>query len=459
MLRFTRSDDREGTSNPVVGNDVDSQSEPQELRPTYRGAHFVYDDGIHGAELWYANLRGESRLARDLVPGPRGSYPHNLYQTPDKRTVLFSATTPERGEELWYVRSLNEEEFDVQLVRDIIPGTMGSEPQCFGYVEGLVLFYATTLTEGREIWMTNTREQQTALLGDIYPGPPSSVIPGHSIPGHGGFYFYAHDARGQGKVLFHYDHGTRYINAIVDAFQDAGPMAIAGDFLVMSRHSEVYGDELWSRSLDGEEFVLLGDLRPGPGSSAPQQMFSWKDRVYFRADTEADGAELWVTDGTASGTTLLMDINPGVANGDPYGFVDGGTYLFFRAKDVDHGTELWMTDGTSAGTRRVADLWPGPDSGDPYSIVAASDRVFFTAREPSYGEELYEYRYDDGRVTRLTDLWPGPQGSEPYEFCLITPNSGMFRCKIPGNRFAIGTVKWDVDPPVVSITELPIESK
>lgn len=461
LLRHGRSDEGPSTTRgELTSTGATRPPEPAEFTPTASAAHFVYDDGVHGPELWYATTSGKAGIARDIVPGSQGSFPRRLFHLPGSNVVLFSARTPEHGEELWVSRKYGPGKFQVEMVRDIIPGTMGSEPRCFGSVDGLILLYATTLDAGRELWITNTREQQTAMITDLFPGRHGSNLmdPNAAMGDHVMYFLGRHDIT-QGTTLFSYRVQEHQVREIAELFDNARAMAMVGDTLVFANKDDKHGVEPWQYHPGDGRIQLLADLAPGPVSSNPGEMIAWNGRVYFHAESSEAGQEPWVTDGTAEGTRLLHDINPGQAGSNPYGFIDGGPLLFFRATDATHGKELWMTDGTMEGTQLVADIWAGPESADPYSMAAAGDRLFFTAREPEFGEELYVYRYNDRAVTRLSDFWPGPQGSEPYEFAVVGNNVGMFRLKLPGGKPAIGIIHWNGSTPRITTTPLPFVDK
>jgi ELWxxDGT repeat protein len=62
--------------------------------------YFAACEAEHGCELWSADRLGETpELVADLWPGPRGSDPEIL--AVDGRSLLFAATEPSTGRELW----------------------------------------------------------------------------------------------------------------------------------------------------------------------------------------------------------------------------------------------------------------------------------------------------------------------------------------------------------------------
>ncbi len=64
--------------------------------------YFVACEPEHGCELWSTDRLGDdARLVQDLWPGARGSDPVILSAT--DRSLLFAATDPEAGRELWEI--------------------------------------------------------------------------------------------------------------------------------------------------------------------------------------------------------------------------------------------------------------------------------------------------------------------------------------------------------------------
>ena len=84
------------------------------------------------------------------------------------------------------------------------------------------------------------------------------------------------------------------------------------------------------------------------------------DVLFFSARTPALGTELWKSDGTAGGTVLVKDINPDEGGSAPHGFASVNGTIYFAADDGPHGSELWRSDGTEAGTMLLkGDEFPG----------------------------------------------------------------------------------------------------
>src|SRR5690349_1170895 len=77
-------------------------------------------------------------------------------------------------------------------------------------------------------------------------------------------------------------------------------------------------------------------LNPGP-SSFPTEFETIGSTTYFAASDSSHGAELWKTNGTAAGTVLVRDINPGFGGSAPANLTKVGSILYFIADDGTAG--------------------------------------------------------------------------------------------------------------------------
>lgn len=432
--------------------------------------YFAADDGIHGRELWVVSPTPAvgCNMVADIVAGPGSSNPRNLMARPHGGFV-FAATTPESGEELWYGSSPDDFTHSCQMIKDILPGAMGSEPVPVASHSAMVLFYATTLAAGRELWCTTgTSEQQTALVKDLNPGVNGSVPmrPRVCVIADRVYVVATPDTL-RGCVLHRYDFADNALREIGDVGEDAAPRGTANGKIFMTNSEDEHGYELWAYDEITRTLGAIADIWPGPDSSYPSEFGGWKDRVLFRARTRELGIELWSSDGTDAGTTLVLDINPGPGDGDPNGFVPVGDYVFFRAKDDAFGRELWVTDGTAAGTERICDMMPGPESGEPYNMVARGPYLFFSAKDPEHGEELWRTHRRDGawQTALIADVYPGPIGSEPHMLQWTARGEGYFLAKTPEFGSTVCVLGPGSDMPEIALvdysrtTVVPLEIK
>jgi ELWxxDGT repeat protein len=200
-----------------------------------------------------------------------------------------------------------------RLVADLDPRHIprGAQPILVGAAGRWMYFTAEDDVHGRELWRTDGTAQGTAMVKDICPGPCTSVPDGF-LPS----------------------------------------FAALGDRLLFAADDGVVGSELWITDGTPEGTHLLGDLCPGPCSSAPDDLRAVGGVVFFSADDGVHGREPWRTDGTAAGTSLIADVCPGACGSLAHAFTPlGGEVLFLAEHDV-----LWRTDGTAAGTTLVREI-------------------------------------------------------------------------------------------------------
>lgn len=195
-------------------------STPYSLCALKDALYFSARDEKHGEELWRTQGTEETtRLVKDIFLGPESSMPYGTIALSD--TLYFSARDSIHGEELWgsdgtdentrLILNLNtaEEsealaaglmlragtktylviddtgygtelfvvgarESEPHLVRDILPGRLGSAPRLLAEQGTRVYFSADDGISGRELWVTEGTSATTLRLSDIAGGTASS---------------------------------------------------------------------------------------------------------------------------------------------------------------------------------------------------------------------------------------------------------------------------------------------
>lgn len=223
----------------------------------------------------------------------------------------------------------------------------------------MILFTASDILHGNELWVTDGSEEGTMLLSDINPGASGSNLD---------FLL-----EFENKVYFTADDGT-------------------------------HGKELWvtDGTESGTHMIKETNLN---GDSSIFSILEFNNKMIFAAESQIDtptgvtdfGQELWISDGTESGTMLLVDINPGSGNGaDSYWalrspvILDGN--LYFTANNGVNGSELYVTDGTPIGTGMLVNIAPDEvetKSSGPEDFQLIDDQFFFTADNGTTGDELW----------------------------------------------------------------------
>jgi len=79
--------------------------------------------------------------------------------------AFFAATDSDHGEELWVTDGTKA---GTHMVKDIVPGTHGSNPSYLGRLNDKALFSAFTNENGQETWVSDGTEEGTFMLADTY---------------------------------------------------------------------------------------------------------------------------------------------------------------------------------------------------------------------------------------------------------------------------------------------------
>ena len=199
--------------------------------------------------------KGTARLATFALPAKAYKLACEIVPFPGRKRLLYVSTSPTTGRELWIT---DGSKAGTQLLKDIVPGPDGSDPEHFvALPSGKLLFNATTKGEGKELWITDGTNAGTRQVLAIYPGETSGAeLRTHAILG-GSVYFTGHDP--------------------------------------------VHGRELWRTDGTANGTSLAADIVPGPNSSDPEHLVQAGKRILFAASDLVHGSELWSSDGTAQG--------------------------------------------------------------------------------------------------------------------------------------------------------------
>src|SRR4051794_40581988 len=121
-------------------------------------------------ELWKTDgTKAGTVLVKDIVPGLAGSDPNNLTDVGGR--LFFTARAPPAGLELW---TSDGTDAGTVRVRDIRPGTADSAPANLTAVGNTLFFTANDGTGGTELWKSGGTDAGTVLVRDLYAGSSSS---------------------------------------------------------------------------------------------------------------------------------------------------------------------------------------------------------------------------------------------------------------------------------------------
>lgn len=301
-----------------------------------------------------------AKCTKPLVKLPNGS-------------LIFTAQEDTYGEELYIYK-----DGAVSLIKDIVPGSGGSDPKYLTVVGDKVFFTATTADAGNELWVTDGTESGTKMVKDIYSGATGSAPFGLTAF--------------NGKCLFFAFNEDSELNPVISSSST---------------------DEHWLWTSDGTEAgtTRIADVptRTGIDGNAGYIVPCGK-KAFFVGYDAVDNETLYTTDGTSTGTGAVMNIDP--ATTSPGNFstdaasIDwitnmNDSIVIFRATTVaamtngagDVGNEIWVSDGTAAGTHWVGkDLAAGSTNSVPNNTEFAfpvyyKGKCYFRAKDGVHGCE------------------------------------------------------------------------
>lgn len=346
-----------------------------------------------GTELWKSNgTESGTVLVSDIVPGLSGSSPSSL--TVSGSQVYFFADTSS-GAELW---KSNGTAAGTVLVKDIKAGS-GSSVTIFGPVPtpifaagGLVFFAADNGINGVKLWVSNGTSAGTVMPSDggagtalpqgfalvTLSGAPTVLFSASTVP--------------QGRELWKYVFSTQTISLVKDSYPGfPSSLSTSSSFTVMNNVAyyagqDANGIELWRSDGTSAGTYLVKNIS-APASSNPLLLTAAGSTLFFRATVSGSGSgtELWKSDGTAAGTVLVRDIFPGKGSSYPTSLTAVGSAIYFSALGADTGRELWYSDGTAFGTRPVEDLQEGMFSSSPQSLRNVNGQLIYFVNDPATG--------------------------------------------------------------------------
>ncbi len=354
-----------------------------------------------GKELWTIGRPYTSAaLVSDILPGPESGAPYALCAH-SEQGLYFSALGDQIGEELFLAAP---DGGGLKQTYDIYPGLESSFPYHTVALGVSVVFAATDPLHGRELWCVGS-DGKARLLADIHSDRsvnPSSA-PQRLTPSSKGLFFVANDLE-HGAELWISDgseSGTQLVRDIFPGPTGSSPadLTVVGELLYFTAESGPTGARLW-RSDGTEEGTVQANEQP----SNPHRLTLVNGRLFFCAEFEGSGIELWVMEADGS-VHVVKDIAAGAISSTPRDLVGYEGLLYFRADDGIHGDELWQSDGTEAGTHMVRDIVSVPQEAlTVQSMVAGPDGLYLSADLPATGRELWRFRTAEGKPMPVKDI-------------------------------------------------------
>ena len=365
---------------------------------------FVANDGVTGDELWVTDGTAEgTRLVVDLAPGSTGGF--TSYLAGDELLaeaggLLYFTLVRSNKVELW---KSDGSASGTTLLKAFGASSYNRVGQLTEFDEQL-FFIGYEPATGSELWKSDGTPEGTLRLSDIWTGSNSSFNLSSSPMLHnvGGTLLFGATSPATGLELWKWDSigGVALVKDLVPGSNGslipfyssaAGRWAVAGETLYFVSYSGLAqgsGMELWKSDGTAEGTVLVKDILPGAGSSAPEQLTAVGDNVYFTASDGVHGRELWTSDGTEAGTYMVHEFVEGALSRAITGLTEAGGKLYFSVAIEGIGDELWSAEGAN-GARLLGDITHDGGGSDPAEVTAVGNRLFLAATTAATGRELW----------------------------------------------------------------------
>ncbi len=318
--------------------------------------------------------------------------------------IYFNASDPAFGAELWKTDGTAE---GTVMVKDINPGTSGSNPLQLTNANG-VLFFVATDKAGKELWRSDGTAAGTYMVKDIFPKSGSSNPASITYAENSGIYFAANDG--------------------------------------------LHGYELWKSDGTTTGTFLVKDIRTESKiSSSPEQLTFTNGKIFFVANDNINGKELWVSDGTESGTHLAKDIRTGGSASGIANTIGISGICYFPASDGIHGQELWRSDGTEQGTYLLKDMTPGAAGSNGEQVFShkmgnftnINGLLFYTAYA---GDRYYIWKSDGTEANTVPiQICNGPGIGEPRPKFLLRDGYIYYFNESQGEYYDYGFWRMNTD--------------
>ncbi len=343
------------------------------------------------AELWKTD--GTTAGTSMFFDLPETNGYQNFNFTSFNGKVFFKASANAHGVELWCTDGTTGGTFEV---KDIHP-TGDANGNIWTSVNGYLYFSADDGVNGTELWKTDGSAENTSLVIDINAegsGNISNVVKcGDNLcftanDGFSGSEPWISDGSAEGT----------YQIADVNPSGSSFPQAFTYCFDKIyfgAQPTNGFHPDLFEFDPESEELNVVREF-PQEGYSGIDEIFSFEDRLFFRASIGVNNLELWSSDGTLGGTQPLSEINP-ITGSWPTDFLTFKGKAYFLADDGTNGNQFWKID-------------------EPYFHLCEGESLVLQAGNPQGEINWYDEEdggtllasgssYDTGMLDESTSFW------------------------------------------------------
>lgn len=309
---------------------------------------FTATDGVHGPELWKSDGTVEGTvMVKDIAPGTDGSNVTSI--TVFKGMVYFAANDGVNGTELWKSDGTAAGTVMVKDINPVRTRNNGSDPGNLTVANGILFFTATDSDSvpTSALFKTDGTAAGTLRLTELdYFGSGQLTAVKNMI------YF----TRDGNRSLWKTDGtiaGTKTV--IVDDYYTVDALHVINDKLVFITNTSYRTNiRLYQLNPADDKPVLLHEFNGSDIDNITQV----GNGFFFSVKTQGSGSDgvdyLWHSDGTTKGTATIKNFpwQWFMSGSNMQSFASFNNKLYFAATS---NFALWSSDGTTAGTVKAAD--------------------------------------------------------------------------------------------------------
>jgi ELWxxDGT repeat protein len=307
---------------------------------------FLSGDSTHGIALWVTDGSEGGTVLLYQASGAPDYFPdYALYTV--QGLVFFIGVDAAHGKELWKSDGTPQ---GTSMVKDINPGSLGSDPKIRSDLGGRLIFSASDV-HGNQLWKSDGSESGTQLIKDINPNGDSFIPPAGNffLLFEGILFFTAYDFI-HGIELWHTDGSSSGTELLMDFSAGSTDTYIScleilnGALIILESPEGAEMYSLWRSDGTTSGTTLIKDNFVGSFVGIAG------GNLFFMVN-EPNNEALFKTDGTPSGTSQVYQFSSNVSYAEAYEELNG--ILYFNLYLSPQGVDLWRSDGTAAGTGPV----------------------------------------------------------------------------------------------------------
>ena len=364
------------------------------------------------------------QLVSDIVPGMVSSQPTQLTAVGNK--LYFEADDiTNAGRELWVTDGTlagTMRVVDSAPGNDLYGAPLDGAPKLLGSIGNDLIFTTTNSNQDRELWVSNATQMTAQEVLNINTATGDANARRFQQVGDK-IYFTANDGV-NGDAIWEADTTNGTVRMVADVSPSSTDtilgmtvvpaLAPGGELILFYNNSRGTAGGVYTTDLNGN-IQLAASVRPVEINDQDDMFIDLATEYYYVTDDGQSGEELWRINAFTRVSNLAFDLNPGTADSSPRELTSFDNELYFVAT-AGSGRELYSYDGASVNPSLVADIDPGGDSSNPAELTVVGSALFFSASNGTGTNDTGRelYRAVGGNAGIFADVRSGRNSSSPH---------------------------------------------